>query len=147
MSQPVVPMRMRDKVILRVVGRTLIPLIVLFGLYVQFHGDFGPGGGFQAGVIIAAGFVLYGLIYGLEALQALVPIRALEVAVSLGVLLYAGVGLLTIALGGNFLDYNAIDPHHPAHGQHMGILMIEAGVGSTVTSAMLGIYYMFAGRS
>ena len=147
MSQPVAPMRMRDKVILRVVGRTLIPLIVLFGLYVQFHGDFGPGGGFQAGVIIAAGFVLYGLIYGLDALQTLIPMRALEVAVSLGVLLYAGVGLLTIALGGNFLDYNAIDPHHPAHGQHMGILMIEAGVGITVTSAMLGIYYMFAGRS
>lgn len=147
MSQPAVPMRMRDKVILRVVGRTLIPFIVLFGLYVQFHGDFGPGGGFQAGVIIAAGFVLYGLIYGLEALRTLVPLRALEVAVSVGVLLYAGVGLLTIGLGGNFLDYNALDPHHPAHGQHLGILMIEAGVGITVTSAMLGIYYMFAGRS
>ena len=114
---------------------------------VQFHGDFGPGGGFQAGVIIAAGFVLYGLIYGMEALRALVPLRALEVAVSVGVLLYAGVGFLTMALGGNFLDYNALDPHHPAHGQHLGILMIEAGVGITVTSAMLGIYYMFAGRS
>jgi multicomponent Na+:H+ antiporter subunit B len=140
-------MRMRDKVILRVAGRSLIPLIVLFGLYVQFHGDFGPGGGFQAGVIIAAGFVLYGLIYGLEALRTLVPLRALEVAVSVGVLLYAGVGVLTIALGGNFLDYNALDPHHPEHGQHLGILMIEAGVGITVTSAMLAIYYMFAGRS
>jgi len=64
-----------------------------------------------------------------------------------GVLLYAGVGLLTIALGGNFLDYNALDPHHPEHGQHLGILMIEAGVGITVTSAMLAIYYMLAGRS
>jgi len=79
MSPPVVPMRMRDKVILRVAGRSLIPLLVLFGLYVQFHGDFGPGGGFQAGVIIAAGFVLYGLIYGLEALRTLVPLRALEI--------------------------------------------------------------------
>ena len=49
---------MDDRVILRVGAKILIPFILLFALYVQFHGDFGPGGGFQAGVIFAAGFVL-----------------------------------------------------------------------------------------
>ena len=58
----------REVRILRVVSKALFPFVLLFGLYVQFHGDFGPGGGFQAGVIFAAGFVLYGLVYGLAAL-------------------------------------------------------------------------------
>ncbi len=49
---------MRRQTILRVVSKLLIPYILLFALYVQFHGDFGPGGGFQAGVIFAAGFIL-----------------------------------------------------------------------------------------
>lgn len=44
---------MTDNLILRVIAKLLIPIIVLFALYVQFHGDFGPGGGFQAGVIFS----------------------------------------------------------------------------------------------
>ena len=57
---------MKDHDILRVTAKALIPLIFLFGLYVQFHGDFGPGGGFQAGVIFAAAVILYALIFGLD---------------------------------------------------------------------------------
>jgi len=150
------PMRMRDKLILRVVSKALIPLILLFALYVQFHGDFGPGGGFQAGVIFAAGLVLYGLIFGLSSLEQIVPPRAVEIGAALGVLLYAGVGIASMILGaghegiGNFLDYNVLAGHADgsvdAHGQHIGILLIELGVGITVTTAMLAIFYMFAGR-
>ena len=151
------PMRMREKLILRVVSKAVIPFILLFALYVQFHGDFGPGGGFQAGVIFAAGLVLYGIIFGLEELQSLLPVRVVEVAAALGVLLYGGVGVATMLLGrgrpgvGNFLDYNALGHHAnengvDAHAQHMGILLVELGVGITVTAAMIGIFYMFAGR-
>ena len=156
-ASPPSHMRMRDKLILRVVSKALIPLILLFGLYVQFHGDFGPGGGFQAGVIFAAGLVLYGLIFGLTSLEKIVPPRAVEVGASLGVLLYAGVGVAGMFLGagqegiGNFLDYNVLGGHADggvdAHGQHIGILVIELGVGITVTTAMLAIFYMFAGRA
>ncbi|MEE2829227.1 MAG: Na(+)/H(+) antiporter subunit B, partial [Myxococcota bacterium] len=112
---------MRDKLVLRVVSKAMIPFILLFALYVQFHGDFGPGGGFQAGVIFAAGLVLYALIFGLAALQRLVPPRAVEIAAALGVLLYGGVGCASLILGrgeagiGNFLDYNVFG-HHAGHG-------------------------------
>ena len=57
---------MINQIILKVAAKLLIPVILLFGLYVQFHGDYGPGGGFQAGVIMAAAFILYGIIFGLE---------------------------------------------------------------------------------
>ncbi|MGB1844644.1 MAG: Na(+)/H(+) antiporter subunit B [Thalassobaculaceae bacterium] len=137
---------MRHHLVLRVVSKMLIPFILLFGLYVQFHGDFGPGGGFQAGVIVAAAFVLYALIFGLRATQKIIPPALLEVAVPLGVLIYAGVGVLTWSLGGNFLDYGMLDSHDPSHGQHLGILLVEAGVLMTVSSTMLLIFYTFAGR-
>ena len=55
---------MDSYLVLRVVAKLLMPFILIYGLYVQFHGDFGPGGGFQAGVIFAAGFILYALIFG-----------------------------------------------------------------------------------
>jgi multicomponent Na+:H+ antiporter subunit B len=137
---------MRGHLILRVVSKLLIPFLLLFALYVQFHGDFGPGGGFQAGVIVAAAFVLYALIFGLRATQKIIPPALLEVAVPLGVLIYAGVGVLTWSLGGNFLDYGMLDSHDPSHGQHLGILLVEAGVLMTVSSTMLLIFYTFAGR-
>ena len=112
----------------------------------QFHGDFGPGGGFQAGIIVAAAFVLYALIFGLRAAQKVVPSGLLEFLVPLGVIIYAGVGVVTWFLGGNFLDYNMIDSHDPSHGQHLGILLVEVGVLVTVSSTMLLIFYTFAGR-
>jgi multicomponent Na+:H+ antiporter subunit B len=136
------PMRMRDKIILRVVSRALIPFILLFGLYVQFHGDFGPGGGFQAGVIFAAGLILYGLIFGLEPLKRVATPRAVEIAMASGLILYAGTGALSLFLGERYLDYDALG----SHGQHYGILLVEAGVGITVTSTMLMVFYAFAGR-
>jgi multicomponent Na+:H+ antiporter subunit B len=137
-------MRISEKVVLRVVGKTVIPYVLLFGLYVQVHGDFGPGGGFQAGVIVAAGFILYALVFGLEPLQKIVSPTAVETGITLGVGLYAGVGIASLLLGGNFLDYNVL-LHDPIHGQHLGIFLVELGVGITVWSVMLAIYYGFAG--
>lgn len=137
---------MTDQMILRVVAKLLLPLILLFALYVQFHGDYGPGGGFQAGVIFAAGFVLYSLIFGLAAVRRVVPERALEVLLATGVLIFAGTGVVTMLLGGAFLEYGALVPEHPAEGQHIGILVIEFGVGVTVAAVMIAIFSVFAGR-
>ncbi|MEQ8510118.1 MAG: Na(+)/H(+) antiporter subunit B [Rhodospirillaceae bacterium] len=137
---------MRGHLVLRVISKLLIPFLLLFALYVQFHGDFGPGGGFQAGVIVAAAFVLYALIFGLHETQKIIPSSVLEIAVPLGVLIYAGVGIFSWIMGGNFLDYGLLDSHDPSHGQHLGILLVEAGVLLTVSSTMLLIFYTFAGR-
>ena len=135
---------MRD-VILRVVGKLLIPFALLFALYVQMHGDYGPGGGFQAGVIAAAAVVFYALIYGLPEARRVVPDIVVESMVALGVIVYAGVGVAGMVLGGNFLDYFVL-AGDPVAGQHRGILLVEAGVAITVSGVMLKIFYMFAGR-
>ena len=137
---------MKHQAIPRVTAKILIPPILLFGLYVQFHGDFGPGGGFQAGVIFAAAFVLYALINGVKATLDVVSLRFLEVGIATGVLLYAGVGIYTMLQGAEYLNYNAIDPENPVHGQHLGILLVELGVGITVACVMATIFLVFAGR-
>lgn len=136
---------MKEKPILRVTSKLLIPPILLFALYVQFHGDFGPGGGFQAGVIFGSGFILYALLFGIETARQVLPAAVLRFLLAGGVLLYAGVGVATMLLGGNFLDYSAL-AHEPTHGQHLGILLVELGVGMTVTAAMVGIFFTFAGQ-
>lgn len=137
--------------VIRVITKLLIPYIILFALYVQFHGDFGPGGGFQAGVILASALILYGLVFGLRAVERVAPPVVIEKLMAVGVLIYAGTGVATMLLGGNFLDYNVLDHHLlPGllpHGQHLGIFLVEFGVGITVTAVMTMIFYAFAGRS
>jgi len=132
-------------VILRVLIKLLIPLIMVFALYVQFHGDYGPGGGFQAGVIFAAGVILYALMFGLAEAKRAFPPKVLEFFVAGGVLLYGAVGLVTILRGANFLDYDVL-AHDPVHGQHLGILLVELGVGITVAAVMVTLFFLFAGR-
>ncbi len=134
---------MEHHLVLRVIARLLIPLIMLFALYVQFHGDYGPGGGFQAGVIFAAGFILYGIIYGVDKLRDVIHPGLLRSLAAFGVLLYAGVGLAGILSGEEFLNYNVL-ASDPVAGQHLGILLIEAGVGITVSSTMVILFYAFA---
>ncbi len=136
---------MRHHRILRVVSKLLIPAILLFALYVQFHGDFGPGGGFQAGVIFAAGLILHALVFGLDLTRKVAPPAIVRSIAALGALLYAGVGVASLLLGGNYLDYGVL-ADDPVVGQHIGILVIEFGVGSTVAAVMLTIFYAFAGR-
>jgi len=135
----------RDYLVLRVVAKLMIAFMLVFALYVQFHADFGPGGGFQAGVIAAAAIIFYAIIYGLPAARKVVPERLVETMVAAGVLLYASVGVAGMLLGGNYLDYFVLGAN-PVEGQHRGIFWVEVGVLVTVAGVMLKIFYMFAGR-
>ena len=136
---------LRHYLIPRVVGRLLIPFILLFGLYVQFHGEYGPGGGFQAGAIIAAAIILYALLEGEAQVLRVLPQRLLTGLMAGGALLYGAVGVAGVLLGGSFLDYSVLAAN-PVTGQHIGILLIEAGVGITVTGVLISVFYAFAAR-
>ena len=135
---------MRDNPVLRTCAKILFAPIIVFVLYVQFHGDYSPGGGFQAGVIIAAAFILHALIFGLESGRRLVPQWLNLALLAAGVLLYGGVGVAGMAMGGLYLDYNVLLPD-PSAGQHVGIILVEFGVGLTVTAVMLALFHAFAG--
>lgn len=145
-ERAVIKSGLQSHLVLRVVAKLIIPLIILFALYVQFHGDYGPGGGFQAGVIGAAAIILYTLVFGLPMATHVIGPNTLKVLAASGVLIYAGTGVASFFLGANFLDYNVL-ASDPVAGQHIGIILIELGVGITVFAAMLSIFYAFAGQA
>lgn len=134
-----------EHLILRIVSKMLIPFILLFALYVQFHGDYGPGGGFQAGVIFAAAIILYTMLFGMSTARSVINQSFIQLFAAIGVLLYGSVGVVSLLNGKNFLDYDALSAD-PIAGQHLGILLIELGVGFTVASVMVIIFFNFAGR-
>lgn len=139
------PSTMQHHLVLRVITKSLIPLILLYALYIQFHGDYGPGGGFQAGVIFAAAFILYSIIYGLNSAERIISPAVLRFLMAAGVLIFSGTGVAALLLGGNYLDYDFL-AHDPVHGQHVGILLVEFGVGVTVTAVMISVFFNFSGR-
>ena len=136
---------MSDFLVLKVMAKLLIPFILLFGFYVQMHGDYGPGGGFQAGVIIAAAFILYAIVFDVKTARRAAPMAVLSSIACVGVLLYAGVGVANLIYGGRFLEYGVL-AHEAAQGNHIGILIVEIGVGMTVAAVMMIIFFSFARR-
>jgi len=139
---------MYPHVVLRVVAKVLIPLIVVYGFFVHFHGEYSAGGGFQAGVVLASSVILYALIYGVSAAQKAIPPSWVRVGMALGAIIYASVGFVGLGMGGNYLNYNVLHPDlENSTGQVIGIIAVEIGVLVTVTTVMLAIFYAFAGRS
>lgn len=136
--------------VVRYLALRATPFIQLYALYVLGHGEDGPGGGFQGGVIFASSFVLMALAYGWPFGRQQVNEKAADFLAPAGALLYAGIGVLTMLAGGAFLEYGAFahaasDPAAAEtarlHAQHFGLIGIEAGVMITVASSMAILFF------
>ncbi len=136
---------MKFDVVLRVGTKLVLPFILLFALYVQMHGDYGPGGGFQAGVIAAGMVILYAIIFGVRRAKEIAPQRVVEVMIPLGVLIYAGTGVVSLFLGDNYLEYTHFSHDH-LHAHEWGIFIVELGVLVTVAGTMTAMFYAFTER-
>lgn len=134
---------MKDQLVLRVTAKLLIPFILLYAFYIQLHGEYSPGGGFQAGVIGAAAFILYSFIFGNEAAKNVISTDTIKVLAAFGVLIYGGVGVVALLMGGEFLNYTVLWSDQKT-AQKIGIVIIELGVGLTVFAVMMGIWHAFA---
>lgn len=133
----------KPDLIIETTCRLLIPIIQLFALYVVAHGHHSPGGGFQGGVIFGASFILLALARDLQYAQRWVPENRVLTLAGIGIFIYAGFGVASLVLGGNFLDYGFLDAIIPgdikaAHSHSM--LGVEIGVAFTVTAIMFSIY-------
>lgn len=132
-------------VIVKTLARLLMPFIVAFALYVLMHGHHSPGGGFQGGVILAAGFVLLSVSYGVAEAWRHMSEKVAEVFSSVGVFIYGGIGAFCLILGGNYLDYSKLSrvlPVGPAEARSLGILGVEIGVALAVMAVMCTIFYV-----
>jgi len=132
-----------DDIIIKTLARVLVPFILLYALYVIMHGHHSPGGGFQGGVILGASLVLLVITHGLKDTQKRISEKSVAIFSSLGVLIYAGIGVLCLILLGNFLDYSklAVLLNVPlAQARSLGILGVEIGVGLAVMAVMFSIF-------
>ena len=130
--------------ILDAAARLLVPFMWLFAAYVLIHGHDSPGGGFQAGVILAASLILLRLVRGQGSQPGLTSRDAVTCACA-GPLLYGGIGVASLLSGGNFLDYGVLPlPMDPVQVRVIGTLGIEAGVMVGVTGVLVLIFDVLA---
>lgn len=123
--------------------RIIVPFIQLFGLYVIAHGHHSPGGGFQGGVILGASFILYAVCFDLRSGLRRLGEKMTAFLCALGVLIYAGVGVICLLLEVNYLDYSALSGIlgvNPVMARSLGILFVEIGVGMAVMAVMVCLY-------
>jgi len=133
-----------DDIIIKTIARIFVPFIQIYALYVIMHGHYSPGGGFQGGVILGASMALLLITHGYDEVKRRLPEGVVMLLGSLGVLIYAGIGLTCLLLGGNYLDYSQLSVilHvDPAHARSLGILGVELGVGFTVMAIMYSIFF------
>ncbi len=128
--------------IIRVFTIFILPYIFLYALYLQVNGETSPGGGFQAGVIFASALVGMDLISPSELLRKKLSIKALTFIATLGLIIYAGVGLISFLSNDNYLNYYAL-ASNKLSAQSTGIFLVEIGVGLTVSAIMCLIYLLF----
>lgn len=131
-------------VIIGMTCRLVVPFIQLFALYVIAHGHHSPGGGFQGGVIFGAAIILFAISNNLRRTLKRMSEKTSALLGSLGVLIYAGTGILCMVLGAGFLNYSALASLlgvDPVSARSHGILIVEIGVGIAVTAVMVWIYY------
>ena len=131
-----------QSVIVATICRILIPFLQLYSLYVVMHGHSSPGGGFQGGLIMGASFILLVISRGKEEALRHMSEKANTIFASLGVLLYAGIGLACMILGANYLDYSVLPfpGATVARARYLGILGIEFGVWISVMAIMMSIF-------
>ncbi len=136
-----------DNIIIKTVCRILTPFLQIFAFYVIAHGHYSPGGGFQGGCILGASFILLVIAHDINTVKKRMSEKLNTFLCSIGVMIYAGIGLLCLMLGANYLDYgilHTILPVDAVKARAMGTLGIEIGVGLTVMSVMVSIFLNIA---
>ena len=136
--------QINDSLIIRVAARFMTPFIQLFGLYVIAHGHYSPGGGFQGGVILGTSLILLAMANNMAFVKTFLCVEKMVSLAAIGVLIFAGWGLVPMAFGHPFLDYSAWSNILPFTGEVMArshsMLAVEIGVAITVMTGMYGIY-------
>lgn len=131
--------------IVRIGVKLILPFMLVFAAYVHLHGDYGPGGGFQAGVIVAGTVIVYALVFGVRAAKRIAPVSLVERLMPAGVLIYLLAGLPAMFVGKTYLDYTVYG-RDALHAHEWGVFLVEAGVVTTVAATMIAVFYAFTGR-
>lgn len=129
--------------ILSTAARYLLPLLLLFSLYLLLRGHNEPGGGFVGGLVAAAAFSLYALAYDVATARRAMLLGPRNL-IGLGLLAAAGSGLLALANGQPFMTGIWSDRELPVLGKAGTPLLFDMGVYMVVVGVMLTIIFSLA---
>ena len=132
-------------IIVRVLGKAIVPIVCVIGAHVAFGGASDIGGGLAGGVLAAAALVLYGLVFGIDAARRAAPTAVLRLAAALGFLALIGFGAASMMFGYPFLDFEAFAGAGPGAAR-FGAAIVQAGTGLVVFCSFVLIFYAIAGR-
>ncbi|MFC5134911.1 MULTISPECIES: MnhB domain-containing protein [Haloferacaceae] len=124
--------------------KVVSPFAFTYGLFVTFHGGGSPGGGFQGGAIMAAVVFMIAFAFGIEATrQWLANTVVVALAVG-GTLAFAAIGLIPVALGGAFLQYDLL-PLPILDPVKYGMEAVEiVGIAAIVSGVLMGLFFVLA---
>ena len=122
-----------NSLILRTTGRLILPLALMFSVYVLLRGHNEPGGGFIGGLIAAAGIAAHALPRGASALVSVTRVRPIPL-IGIGLALGLGAGLPALFLGAPYLTQQWASPGGIAVGT---TLVFDIGVYLTVVGSVL----------
>ncbi|MCV7197136.1 sodium:proton antiporter [Mycobacterium angelicum] len=88
----------------RLVGYVMLPVTLALGVDVIVHGHLTPGGGFQGGVVLAAGLHLLYVTGSFRVLDRLRPVNVFDIGEALGAAAFVVIGLAGVVAGGVFLQ-------------------------------------------
>jgi multicomponent Na+:H+ antiporter subunit B len=120
------------------------PFALTYGLFVTFHGGGSPGGGFQGGAIAAAVVFMIAFAFGIDATRRwLANTVVVGLAVG-GALVFAAIGLVPVALGGAFLQYDLL-PVPLLDPVKYGMEAVEIlGIATIVSGVLTGLFFVLA---
>lgn len=125
--------------------RIVTPFVLTYGLYLTFHGANSPGGGFQGGALVGVVVLMLAFAFGIQPTREWVGSGLMSGLASGGVLVFVGVGLGTLALGGTFLEYGLYEPFVGSDATKWGMEAIEiGGVSAIVSGVIMGLFFLTA---
>lgn len=125
-----------DDLIISTCSKVAFPIIGVFALYIQLNGTSSPGGGFQAGAILASLYMVVNL-----GLNYRIDKKHLVSLSTLGICIYMLPGIIALLTGYEFLNYNALNLGSLS--QKIGIEIVELGIAVTVASTIVILYQCF----
>ena len=129
--------------IIRTVCKLVIPIILVFGIYILLNGHLSPGGGFSGGAIMASALIIYALVWGGERAARAIPAKAVRIIVLCALGFYACSKTYSFFTGANHL-HSIISPGTPGRILSAGLILpLNVAVGFVVCCTMYSFYMYF----
>ena len=133
----------KNDMILQHAATLLVPLILLFGVYVIMNGHISPGGGFSGGAIMGAGLILYLNAFGFQKTERFFTYGTFRVVSLCALSFYALSKAYSFFTGANHLP-SVITPGTPGMLFSAGLIpYLNIAVGLVVCCTMYAFYTLF----